>query len=333
MTSPRSFVVPVASDGARLDRFLADALPAVSRSRIQRLVTAGGVAVNDVPAVRGAQRVDAGDRVVVDLPPDAPPAPLTAAPELPLTVLHADADVIVVDKPAGMVVHPAAGHADDTVVNALLARFPDLRAAFDGPRPGIVHRLDRDTSGVMVVARTAAAAESLKAQFKARTVEKRYLVLVKGLLTPAEGVIDAPIGREARERKRMAALPGGRPAQTGFRVLWAGGAYTWLEAQPYTGRTHQIRVHLAAIGHPVTGDTVYGRRDRTVGRMALHAWRLAFDHPTTGARMTFTAPVPADLRAPLAMLGMSEPESGAGVGTATTDAEGAVNAGLGEGRI
>ncbi len=313
MTATRTLTVPPASAGARLDRFLADRLPSVSRSRIQRLVEAGGVTVDGVPATRGARRVDAGAVVAVALPETAPPAPPAASPALPLAVLYADADVIVLDKPAGMVVHPAAGHADDTVVNALLARFADLRAVFDGPRPGIVHRLDRDTSGVMVVARTAAAAESLKAQFKARTVEKHYLVLVKGRLEPAEGVIDAPIARDARHRKRMAALPGGRPAQTRFRVLQAAEAYSWVEAQPYTGRTHQIRVHLAAVGHPVAGDTVYGRRDRAIGRMALHAWRLAFDHPATGARLAFRAPVPDDLRAALAGVGIDvDPEAGAG---------------------
>jgi 23S rRNA pseudouridine1911/1915/1917 synthase len=226
------------------------------------------------------------------------------APELPLSVLHADPDLIVVDKPAGQVVHPALGHRSDTLVNALLARYPDLRGIEAGARPGIVHRLDRDTSGVMVVGRTAAAAADLRRQFKARTVEKVYLALVSGRVSPPEAVIDAPIGRDPDHRQRMAAVPGGRPAQTTYRVLAESPTHSWVEVRPRTGRTHQIRVHLAAIGHPVIGDTVYGRKDRAIGRTALHAWRLAFDHPGTGGRVRFEAPLPEDLRAALGARGI-----------------------------
>jgi 23S rRNA pseudouridine1911/1915/1917 synthase len=304
VTDHRELVVAPPDAGARLDRFLADRIPELSRSRLQELVREGVVRVDGTSA-RPSARLEAGAVVAVDLPPvpvETGPAP---APHLIVALLHLDDDVVVVDKPPGQVVHPAAGHAEDTLVNALLALLPDLATVFGGPRPGLVHRLDRDTSGVMVVARTPQAAEALKRQFKARTVEKTYLVLAKGHFASPEGVIDAPVGRDPRRRRRMAALRDGRPAQTAYRVLAASGDYSFLEARPHTGRTHQIRVHLDAIGHPVAGDAVYGHRDRRLGRMALHAWRLAFDHPADGRRVTFTAPLPADLRAALVEVGIA----------------------------
>ena len=187
-------------------------------------------------------------------------------------------------------------------MNALVARFPDLVAAFEGRRPGIVHRLDKDTSGVMVVGRTIPAADALMRQFKSRRVEKVYLTLVKGAVAPPEGIIEAPVARDPRDRKRMVARVGGRPAVTRYRLLDAVEGYSWLEARPRTGRTHQIRVHLAAIGHPVAGDPIYGRRDRHVLRLALHAWQLTFDHPGSSERLTFTAPLPDDLAQALADL-------------------------------
>jgi 23S rRNA pseudouridine1911/1915/1917 synthase len=293
--------------GERLDLYLARNLAEVSRSQVQRLIQAGHVRVNDQPA-RASTRLAAGDRVTVAPPPPTGniPAP-PAAVDVPLAVLYADAQLIVVDKPAGLVVHPAAGHADDTLVNALVASFPDLPVAFEGRRPGIVHRLDKDTSGVMVVGRTVAAADGLMRQFRERGVEKRYLALVKGLVAPAVGVIEAPVARDPQDRKRMAARAGGRPAETAYRVLAVAGDYSWVEASPRTGRTHQIRVHFAAIGHPVAGDPVYGRRDRHVPRLALHAWRLTLRHPATGDRLTFTAPLPADLRAVLTALCLAGP--------------------------
>jgi 23S rRNA pseudouridine1911/1915/1917 synthase len=318
---PRRIVVPPESAGARLDSFLVTALAARSRSAVQRLIESGAVLVGGRPG-RASTRLDAGDEVEVspagaaqaampareDGEDEARRADLSGRPDLPLELLHADRAILVVNKPPGQVVHPAAGHADDTLVNALLARFPDLDTAFEGRRPGIVHRLDKDTSGVMVVGRTQDAADALMRQFKARTVEKTYLALVKGLLRPAAGLIDAPIARDPRRRQRMTAAAGGRPAQTEYRVLASAGDYSWVELRPRTGRTHQIRVHLAALGHPVAGDRVYGRSDRLIGRVALHAWRLAFEHPTRGGRETFTAPLPADLRSALAALGLGGAE-------------------------
>jgi 23S rRNA pseudouridine1911/1915/1917 synthase len=219
-------------------------------------------------------------------------------------VIHADAALIVIDKAPGRVVHPAAGHAGDTLVNALLAHFPELATTFDGERPGIVHRLDRDTSGVIVVARTPVAAEALKAAFAARAVEKTYLALARGRVDPPAGLIDAAIGRDPRRRKRMAALPGGRPARTAYRLIAEAHGVSFLELRPETGRTHQIRVHLREIGHPVLGDPTYGRASRRIGRTALHAWRIAFDHPLTGQRVMYEAALPEDMRAALTSLGL-----------------------------
>jgi 23S rRNA pseudouridine1911/1915/1917 synthase len=290
--------------GVRLDRYLADRLSDLSRNQVQSLVLEGAVFVNGA-AAKAARKLQPGDVLTVDLPSGAVgDRSLVASPEIELRVLHSDDAIIVLDKPAGQVVHPAAGHSADTLVNALLARFPDLAFAFEDERPGIVHRLDRDTSGVLVVARTEAAAADLRSQFKSRTVEKAYLLLTKGIVTPPAGVIEAPIGRDPLQRKRMAAVPDGRPAQTVYRVLDQSGDYSWIEARPRTGRTHQIRVHFAAIGHPVTGDTVYGKRDRRIGRMALHAWQLGFDHPGTGERAEFSAPLPDDMLSALSELGI-----------------------------
>jgi 23S rRNA pseudouridine1911/1915/1917 synthase len=303
---PRDWTVGPAQAGARLDRFLADQVPELSRVHLQRLIAEGAVRCNGSVESRGALRLVAGDRVDALIPPAPTKLALLAAAEIPLTVLHADTAVIVVDKLAGLVVHPARGHADDTLVNALLARYPDLASTFDGDRPGIVHRLDKDTSGVMVVARTPEAMESLKRQFKDRSVDKVYGVLVRGTPAEPEGIIDAPIGRDEAVHKRMATqpLPHGVPAQTRFRVLESAGGYSWVEVRLMTGRTHQIRVHMAAIGHPVAGDRLYGRGDPLIARQALHAWRLAFDHPLTGLRDTYTAPLPDDLRAALDALGI-----------------------------
>jgi len=301
-------VVGPAEDGRRLDVFLAERLPGASRSRLQELIRSGDVLLAGLPA-RPASRVTAGNRVSVSLtlPATADPPLLLPSPDVPLTVLHEDASIVVVDKAPGVVAHPALGHRRDTLVNALLARFPDLTGFGGSERPGIVHRLDRDTSGVMVVARDPVAAAHLRAQFKARTVEKTYLALVRGALRPLEGVIDAPIGRDPKRRQRMAALPGGKPARTVYRVLAESEGYAWLEARPETGRTHQLRVHLAALGHPLAGDRVYGRRDRLIGRTALHAWRLAFDHPVSGARVAYEAAPAADLLEALAALRLAWP--------------------------
>jgi 23S rRNA pseudouridine1911/1915/1917 synthase len=305
VTEARLLCVAAEHAGIRLDRYLAEQLPELSRGRIQRLIHEGAVRRNG-QAARVAGAVASGDQIEVQLPEPADrELRLVPRPDLPLDLLYADSAIIVLNKAAGRVVHPGTGHASDALVNALVARFPDLADTFpDSDRPGIVQRLDRDTSGVLVVARTVAAAEHLAAQFEARNVEKVYLAIVKGVPVPAEGVIDAPINRDPLRRQRMAAMAEGRAAQTAYRVLASAGEHSWLELRPVTGRTHQIRVHLAAIGHPVAGDDVYGRRDPHVGRLALHAWQLAFDHPDTGQRRRFTAVLPDDLRAALAALGL-----------------------------
>jgi 23S rRNA pseudouridine1911/1915/1917 synthase len=244
-----------------------------------------------------------------------PPAePLPLRPEaIPLDILFEDEDLLVVNKPAGMVVHPGAGCATGTLVHALLSHCRHLPGIGGVERPGIVHRLDRDTSGVMVVAKTDAAHHSLSAQFKARTVAKRYLALAHGRLPPEGGCIEAPIGRREQDRTRMGIRAGGREARTSFRVLRRLAEMTLVELRLETGRTHQIRVHLAHIGHPVVGDGVYGgRRERqargrpdSAKRQMLHAWQLAFRHPTSGAPLAFTAPPPADF---LAAAGLTGPE-------------------------
>ncbi len=322
--------VPEEARGERLDRFLAG-LPdlGLTRARVQRLIERQLVLVEGRPA-RAAQRVRPGERVEVVVPP---PQPLEARPEeIPLDVVYEDADLLVINKPRGLVVHPAPGHPGGTLVNALLARCPGLRAAgwstpaqgADGTwgeviRPGIVHRLDKDTTGLLVVAKTPEAHLSLSRQLKERQVRREYLALVRGQ-PPDEGTVDAPIGRHPVHRQRMAVVAGGRPARTHYRVLERfpppGGegrrsGYALLAVRLETGRTHQIRVHLAHAGHPVAGDPVYGGRRGELGLegQALHAARLAFVHPRTGEPVEFSAPPPPDLAAALATLrGTAEEE-------------------------
>jgi 23S rRNA pseudouridine1911/1915/1917 synthase len=291
-----------------LDRYLARALPDVSRSQIQRLIRQGRVKV-DGKAARPSSQVGIGMQVVARIP--SPPSDEVTPQPIPLDVIYEDDDLLVINKPAGMVVHPAqpqggpaGGHRTGTLVNALLARYPDLSVG-DRGRPGIVHRLDRDTSGLMVVAKTQAALEHLRGQFKSRQVSKTYLALVHSRPPAPEGVIEAPIGRDPRQRKRMAVVPGGRKARTSYRLLEELGDYSLLAVSPETGRTHQIRVHLAWLGLPVAKDAVYGRRRDTLGlsRQFLHAWKLAFERPGGGGRLELEAPLPADLVEALQDLG------------------------------
>ncbi|RME43062.1 MAG: RluA family pseudouridine synthase, partial [Caldilineae bacterium] len=267
------------TENQRLDRFLAEALPDVSRGEVQRWIAEGRV---HAPGrkMKPSTRLPLGAEVTVTLP--APEAALPAAQPIPLDILFEDEAILVLNKPAGQVVHPAAGHAQDTLVNALLHHCPAL-AALHPERPGIVHRLDRDTSGVMVVAKTKEALRHLQGQFKARKVEKVYRALVYGVPASPVGIIDVPLGRDPRHRQRFAPLPDGKPARTRYRVVETFAGYSLLDVQPETGRTHQIRVHLAWLGHPVAGDALYGRR-RTplpLRRQFLHAARLRFDHPLT----------------------------------------------------
>ena len=278
--------------GVRLDKYVCDKLVELSRTRIQRLIAEGYITVNDQVAKAGL-KLNAGDRLRVIVPP-TPPSQLV--PEaMPLNILYEDGDLLVVDKPAGLTVHPAPGHPSHTLVNAILSRFPHLADISDSLRPGIVHRLDRDTSGVMVVAKNSLAQAKLVEQFKSRSVVKAYLVLVKGRLTPENGIIEAPIGRDPRNRKRMAVVAGGRQARTDYQVIRYIGDYTLVEARPETGRTHQIRVHFSAVGYPVVGDKVYGVKSPYLSRQFLHASRLGFKLPATDEYMEFKSELPPDL--------------------------------------
>jgi 23S rRNA pseudouridine1911/1915/1917 synthase len=289
----------------RLDRYLAQALPGVSRSHLQRLIRQGLVSL-DGRAARPSTLVEPGMRVTVQLP--SPPTPGIAPEPIALDIVYEDDDLLVVDKPAGMVVHPAAGHPSGTLVNALLAHCPALSVGEQG-RPGIVHRLDRDTSGLIVVAKTTRALEHLRRQFKSRQVQKTYLALVHGHPPAAEGVIEAPVGRDPHHRQRMAVLAGGRPARTHFRRLAELGDHCLVSLRLETGRTHQIRVHLAWLGIPVVGDRIYGERRNELGapRQLLHAWRLSFDRPGGRGTIELTAPLPADLQGILSRLGWQGP--------------------------
>ncbi|MDP3063730.1 MAG: RluA family pseudouridine synthase [Chloroflexota bacterium] len=278
--------------GERLDIFLARRAQGLSRSRIKRLIQDGHALVNSELAQPG-QRLKPGDLVSLSVPP--PTAVALAAEPIPLRIVYQDAHLLVVDKPAGLTVHPAPGHPSGTLVNALLALCSDLSGIGGELRPGIVHRLDKDTSGLMVVAKSDASHRELSRQWKERSVRKGYLALVSGRLAPAEGVVDAPVGRDPRNRKRMAIVPDGRVARTRYRTLRPVGVDTLVELLPETGRTHQIRVHMAALGHPLVGDALYGRRDPRLSRQFLHAHLLAFNHPATGQRMEFTSPLPEEL--------------------------------------
>ena len=285
--------------GERLDVFVARRLPELTRSRVQRLIGDGHVAVAGQRA-KASLRLEAGQRVSVEVPP---PVEMRAAPEaIALDVIYEDADLLAVNKPAGMTVHPAPGHPSSTLVNAILAHCGDLSGVGGVLRPGIVHRLDRDTSGVILVAKNDAAHQALARQLKERAVDKTYLALVEGTPKPAEGVIDAPIARDPRRRQRMAVVAGGRASVTAYRVIERFTGASLVEARPKTGRTHQIRVHLAAIGHPIVGDRVYGKASPLVGRQFLHAWRIAFTHPRTGQRMELEAPLAPELAAVLRRL-------------------------------
>jgi 23S rRNA pseudouridine1911/1915/1917 synthase len=285
-----------------LDRFLAERSP-FPRTRIQQLIAAGAVQVNG-RAAKSAQRLAAGDRVEGVLSPvpapDLAPQPLAT----PLPVVYEDADLLVIDKPPDLTVHPAPGHPDRTLVNALLAHVPELRTSGGGIRPGIVHRLDKDTSGLMMVAKRAAAQEALSRQIAEHRVLKRYYALAEGQITAERGLIDAPIGRDPGHRQRMAVVQDseGKAAYTRFRVLRRLAQATLLEVELVTGRTHQIRVHLAAIGHPVVGDALYGHPSPLLPRQFLHACALGFTLPSTGRRVEFTSELPADLQQALAAM-------------------------------
>ena len=285
-----SFVVD--EPGVRLDKYVCQKCSELSRTYIQKLISNGHITVNDRMAKAGL-KLNIGDRLRVIIP-SAVPSPL--APEaIPLNIIYEDDDLLVIDKPPGLPIHPAPGHPSHTLVNAILSHLPTLPETDDSLRPGIVHRLDKDTSGVMLVAKNRQAQANLIDQFKTHSVVKAYLALVKGHLTPESGVIEAPIGRDSRNRKRMAVATKGREARTEYDVVKYIGDYTLLEVKPETGRTHQIRVHLSAIGYPVVGDKVYGVKSDYLSRQFLHACRLGFKLPSTGEYVEFQSELPPDL--------------------------------------
>ncbi len=302
----------VAQGGERLDRFLAQQLADASRGEVQRWIKEERATVNGRP-VKASHKLAAGDAVTLLRPPRIE---ARIEPEqVKLALVYEDADLLVVDKPAGMVVHPAPGHLRGTLVNALLGREPGLAQVGGPERAGVVHRLDRETSGLLLVARNDAAFAKLQRQFKTRRVEKTYLALVEGVPDAASGRIEAPIARDPAHRQRMAVLSenrGGRRAVTGFRVLESYVSamsqqrheFSLLEVDLFTGRTHQIRVHMAFIKHPVVGDRIYGRRKQRIPcpRQFLHAHRLVFSQPTTGQRIEVESPLPVDLQAVLDQL-------------------------------
>jgi 23S rRNA pseudouridine1911/1915/1917 synthase len=293
MSEPIELQVPSRGRGMRLDRFLADELPHFSRSRLQALIREGHVTLNETTA-RPREILRTGDMIRLVEPP---PQKIATQPEnIPLDILFEDDDLLVINKPAGMVVHPGAGNTSRTLVNALLAHCRTLSGIGGKERPGIVHRLDKETSGCLVVAKNDSAHQSLSRQFAERTVEKIYLALVAGTLRKAHGVIDANIGRHSKHRQRMVVKPErGRSARTDYHVVRSRDGISLVECVLHTGRTHQIRVHLHHLGHPVLGDKVYGRqRTPEFPRQMLHAWKLGFNHPRDGKRLTFEAPVPAD---------------------------------------
>ena len=291
----------------RLDKFLASRETDLSRAQIAGLV-AGGLVKVDGAIVKSSYRLRGGETVEMEM---LPPPPTGVSPqEIPLSVIYEDEDILVIDKPAGMVVHPAPGHRRDTVANALLARLPGIEEVGDEQRPGIVHRLDMDTSGLMVAAKNRRAHRHVSGQIKDRSVLKGYTALAKGNIDPPEGVIKARIGRDNRNRKRMAVVDLGREAETSYRAVESAPGYTLLEVIPKTGRTHQIRVHLSALGYPIVGDALYGGKDPRLERQFLHAHLLGIRLPGTGEYMEFTSPLPADLKAFLSQLNMNGAEAG-----------------------
>jgi len=292
-------LLPEALDGERLDRVVA-MLDGCSRSVAAKLIAEGKVELDGASVTQRSLRVVSGMRIVF-AETEAQVVTLDPDPEVEFEVITADDDVVVINKPAGLIVHPGAGRPDKTLVNGLLARFPEIADVGQEGRPGIVHRLDGETSGLLVVARSAAAYESLTAAMARHDVERNYAAIVSGIVADDRGLIDAPIGRSTQRRTRMAVVADGREARTHYEVRsrdYDEPAATYLQCRLETGRTHQIRVHLSAIGHPVLGDPTYGNRTSKDGfsRVALHAEQLGFIHPTTGESLRFEAPLPGDLR-------------------------------------
>jgi 23S rRNA pseudouridine1911/1915/1917 synthase len=295
MTRDYSFIADVA--GLRLDKFVGERCSEISRTHAQQLIQDGFITVNGKSA-KPSLKLNIGDKIDIVIPPE--PQSHLEPENIPLNIVYEDADLLVIDKPAGLPVHPAPGHPSHTLVNAILNYLPTLAADTDSLRPGIVHRLDKDTSGLLLVAKNRLAQANLSQQFKNRVVKKTYLTLVQGKLTPEKGTIEAAIGRDPAHRQRMAIVAKGREARTEYRVIKYFGNYTLLEIKPETGRTHQIRVHLAAIGFPVIGDTTYGLKSPRLPRQFLHASKIGFRLPSTDVFVEFESPLPPDLQKALA---------------------------------
>ena len=303
--TPIEWRIPDSDAGERLDRAVAAHIADVSRSYAATLIEAGALLVNGAPVLKPSHRLRAGNLISLEIPPPQPSGLVAEA--IPLKVVYEDNDLLVIDKAAGMVVHPAPGHSGGTLVNALLAYVPGLELDMgDEARPGIVHRLDKDTSGLMVVAKRRAAHEALSRQMAERAMLKEYIALVLGTPRPTAGVIDAPIARDPRDRQRMAIVASGRAARTRYATEQTLGLYSLVRATLETGRTHQIRVHMAARGHPVMGDPVYGKRTLKdsarlgLARQFLHAQRLGLTLPSTGEWREFMSDLPEDLQGALA---------------------------------
>ena len=292
MALPRDPKAAPIMPNERLDKHLATLHPDLSRSAIQQLISEGRVRVNGQIS-KSSHRLKETDRLEFDLSAETP---ITACTQpLPLNIVYEDDHLLAVDKPAGLTTHPGAAHKSDTLANALLSYLPGLMGVGEPSRPGIVHRLDKDTSGLLLVAKTQSAHRDLSAQFKKRTVTKTYLALVQGAVSPPEGVIQAPVGRHFTRRKEMAVVQGGRDAETLYKTITSYDDYDLLSIIPHTGRTHQIRVHMAAIGHPMVGDATYGKRHPELKRHFLHAASLEFIHPSSGEEMELSSPLPDDL--------------------------------------
>lgn len=296
LTEHLDVTVPAEEEGVRLDLFLAGEL-SLSRSRAQKLIEQRAVASPDVSKIRAALRVQGGQRFFVTM---QKPRPASLMPQrVPFAVVYEDRDVIVIDKPAGVAVHPGAGRPDGTLVNGLMERWPDIGTIGDAVRPGIVHRLDVGTSGLMVVARSDAAFAALSKAFHDHEVRKEYLALGVGALRAREGTVDAPISRDPHNRLKMCIAWDGRPAVTDYKVLWTRARFNLIRVRLHTGRTHQIRVHMRALGCPLDGDMLYGPKDPAQhilrDRVFLHSWRLGFKHPATGTWMEFCVPLPKEL--------------------------------------
>ncbi len=291
-----AFNADPAEEGLRLDIYLADRAPELSRSRAQKLIEEGRVEVNRVVCPDKNYRLKSGDRVQANMPPLQE---TKIEPErIRLDIVYEDEDLLVVNKPRGMVVHPAPGHSGGTLVNALLYHCSDLSGIGGVKRPGIVHRLDKNTSGLLIVAKNDFAHNALSRQLKTRKLQREYIALVCGHVEPEKGRIEAPVGRHPRHRKKMAVVSGGREAVTRYHVLKYFARHTLVQLRLETGRTHQIRVHMSHIGHPVAGDTVYGRKDYSdlppglAAPHALHARRITFNHPRSGKNLDISAPLP-----------------------------------------